>query len=114
MYPLEGWINGMDFTEGYQTILPIELADFAQLHGIHEEPAFAWWVTYTEKKRKTIISKLKSKYWQRTHKYGIIIPKSVKEVYTFDKDNGNNLWTEGINEEMNKVRIAVQESNATP
>ena len=42
-----------------------------------------------EKKRKTIISKLRSKYWQRTHNYGIRILKSVKEAYEFDKYNGN-------------------------
>ena len=52
---------------------------------------------YVEKKRKTIISKLISKYFQITHKYRISIPKSVKEPYAFDKENGNKLCTEGIN-----------------
>ena len=61
-----------------------------------------------------MIFKLKFKYWQRTHKYGIKIPKSVKETYEFDEDNGNKLWTDGIKEEMNKVRLAVQESNVSP
>ena len=67
-----------------------------------------------EKKSKTIISKLKPKYWQRTHKYSIRIQKSVKATYAFDKDNGNKLCTQGINEEINKVRIALQESNVLP
>ena len=67
-----------------------------------------------EKKSKTIISKLKPKYWQRTHKYSIRIQKSVKATYAFDKDNGNTLWIEVINEEINKVVIVVQESNASP
>ena len=43
-----------------------------------------------------------------------MIPKSVKEAYAFDKDNGNTLWIEVINEEINKVVIVVQESNASP
>ena len=55
-----------------------------------------------------MISKLKSKYWQRTHKYGIKIPESVKEAYDFDEDNRNKLWTDGIKEEMNKVKVSVQ------
>ena len=70
---------------------PIGLADFAQLHGIHEEAAFSRWIPYVERKRKAMISKMKSKYWQRTHKYGIKIPKSVKEAYKFDEENGNKL-----------------------
>ena len=45
------------------------------------------------------------------NKYRISIPKSVKEAYAFDKYNSNKLWTEGINEEINKARISVQESN---
>ena len=36
--------------------------------------------------------------------------ESVKEAYAFDEENGNKLWTEGINKEMNKVRIPLQES----
>ena len=98
------WISLKDLKQSY----PIELADFFQLHGIHEEAAFAWWIPYIERKRKSIISKLKSKYWQRTHKYGIKIPKSVKESYEFNEDNGNKLWTDGIKEEINKVRLAVK------
>ena len=61
-----------------------------------------------------MISKLKSKYWQRTHKYIIKISTSVKETYKFDEENRNKLWADGINEEMNKVRVAVQESNISP
>ena len=61
-----------------------------------------------------MVSRLKSKYWQRTHKYGIKIPKSVNEAYEFDENNKIKLWIYGIKEEMNKVRVAVQESNVSP
>ena len=61
-----------------------------------------------------MVSRLKSKYWQRTHKYGIKIPKSVNEAYEFDEENGNKLCTDGIKEKMNKVRVSVQESNVSP
>ena len=54
-----------------------------------------------------IISKIKSKYWQCTHKYGIFIPKSVEEAYEEDKRNGNTLWTEAIAEEIEKIRKAI-------
>ena len=45
------WIALKDLKQSY----PIELAYFAQLHGIHEEAAFAWWVLYLERKRKVMI-----------------------------------------------------------
>ena len=104
------WIALKDIKQSY----PIVLADFAQLHGIHEEAYFEWWIPYVERKKKDMIYKLKSKYWQRTHKYKIKIPKSVKEAYEFDEENGNKLWTDGIKEEMNNVRLSVQESNVSP
>ena len=47
------------------------------------EPAFAWWVPHTLKKRNRIIVKVKSTYWMRTHKFGIRIPKTVEEAKTW-------------------------------
>ena len=41
---------------------PIELAEYAVANKIDKEPAFAWWVPYTLKKRQRIISKVKAKY----------------------------------------------------
>ena len=58
---------------------------------ISEEPAFAWWCPYVFRKRNRIISKVKSKYWQRTHKYGIRVPHSVKEAIAIDQANGNTV-----------------------
>ena len=104
------WITLKDLKQSY----PTELSDFSQLHGIHEEADFACWIPYIERKIKVMISKLRSKYWQRTYKYVINISKSVNESYEFDKENGNKLWTNGIKEEMNTVMVAIQESNVSP
>ena len=64
-------------------------------------------------KRAAIISKVKSKYWSRTHKYGIRIPKSVKEARAIDRENGNTLWWDAICEEMKNVRVAFEEFPGT-
>ena len=74
---------------------------------IDDEPAFAWWVPYTIRKTKQIISKLKSKYWERTHKYGMRVPKRVDEAYEIDKENGDTLWADAMEEEMPKIKNAV-------
>lgn len=54
----------------------IKLTEYAIMHKIDKELAFAWWVPYIIKKLRSIISKLKSKYWQQTHNYGIHIQKN--------------------------------------
>ena len=73
------------------------------------KPAFAWWVRDVIKKRAAIISKVKSKYWQHTHKFGICIAKSVDEAIKLDKENGNTLWWDAIYKEMKNVWIAFEE-----
>ena len=70
------WVSLNDLNESY----PVQTAEYSVAAKIAMEPAFAWWVPYTLKKRNLIISKVKSKYWHRTHKYGIRIPKSVEEA----------------------------------
>ena len=45
---------------------------------IIEETEFVSWEPYILKKQKAIIDKVKLKFWDRTHKYGIDILKSTK------------------------------------
>ena len=92
----------------------VELADYAKRVKIDDEPVFAWWVTYIQKKREIIWSKVKSKYWQRTHKYGIPLPNSVKESYELGEENNNYLWQKSIEEEMEKVKASVAELITSP
>ena len=61
-----------------------------------------------------IIAKIKSKYWEKTHKYGIRIPKSVKEAWEIDAENeaaGIEVpkWWDAVMKEMKNVRIAFEE-----
>ena len=84
---------------------PVPLAEYAVQLRIAEEPAFAWWVPYVLKKRNRIIAKVKLKYWLRTHKFGIRIPKSVEEAKKFDEINGNTLWWDAICKEMKNVQV---------
>ena len=98
------WVALKDLKESY----PVQLAEYAVSARIAEEPAFAWWVPYTLRKRSRIISKVKSKYWIRTHKFGIKIPKTVAEARQFDQENGNTFWWDAICKEMRNVRPAFE------
>ena len=98
------WIPLKDMKNG----LILETARYAINNRIDKEPAFIWWVPNAMKKAKYIISKVKSKYWERTHKYGIRIPKTVQEAYAIDVENGDSYWTDAIREEMAKIKGAVR------
>ena len=104
------WVALKDLKESY----PVQLAEYATNNRIHNEPAFAWWVPYVKRKRAAMISKLKSKYWQRTHKYGIRIPKSVDEARRIDEENGDTLWMDAVRLEMANVRMAFEEYEGDP
>ena len=98
------WISMKDLKDSY----PIELAEYAVQQRIDKLPAFAWWVPHVLKKRESIISKLKTKYWQRTHKYGIRIPRNITEAIRIDKDNNNTYWMDAVKMEMTNNRIAFE------
>ena len=56
----------------------MQLLEYAVLNQIADEPAFAWWIMKELKKRDRIISKTARKYCKKTHKYGLLIPHTVK------------------------------------
>jgi hypothetical protein len=85
---------------------PIELAEYAIANQLSEEPAFKWWVADVMCRRNRIISKLKSRYWKAMHKFGIRVPKSVKEAYKIDTETGTNLWMKAIRKEIDNVKVA--------
>ena len=92
------WIALKDIKESY----PVQVAEYAGAR-ISMEPAFAWWVPHMLKKRNRIIVKVKSKYWMRTHKFIICIPKTVEEAKDLDMQNSNTLWCDAICKEMKNV-----------
>ena len=44
-----------------------------------------------------------SQQQQQKEKFGILIPRTVKEALEMDKKAGNNLWKEAIDEKMNNL-----------
>ena len=99
------WIALKDMKDSF----PVQLAEYSVRARISQEPAFAWWVSFVLKKRNRIIAKVKSKYWVRTHKFGIRVPKSVTEAKRLDEANGDTLWWDAICKEMKNVRNAFEE-----
>ena len=87
---------------------PIETAEYAVANGLDKEPAFRWWVRKTLRTRDRIISKVKTRYWKRSHKYGIELPKSVRQALAIDARNGDSAWRDAIAKEMKNVMPAFE------
>ena len=87
---------------------PVEVAEYAVGNNLDKEPAFRWWVRGVLKKREMIIKKVKTRYWKRTHKFGIELPHSVKEALAIDARTGTTFWRDAIEKEMANVMIAFE------
>ena len=84
---------------------PVDLSEYTVANQFQEDPAFKWWVKDLLRQRDRIISKVKTIYWRKTHKFGIIIPKAAKEDLDTDKATGTNFLDLNINEDMANARI---------
>ena len=60
------------------------------------------------RRRDRIISKVKTKYWRTSHKFGIRIPKTVDEAYKIDAKLGTDYWMKSIEKEVKNVRIVFE------
>ncbi|MGH3054668.1 MAG: reverse transcriptase domain-containing protein, partial [Gaiellaceae bacterium] len=87
---------------------PIEVAEYAVANKIADEPAFSWWVEDVLRRRNRIINKVRTRYWKRTHKFGIQLPKSVDEALSIDNKTGTDFWYKAIQKEMTNVMPAFQ------
>ncbi len=79
--------------------------------GIDHEPAFNWWVPHVLKKRDRInsaVARCSACYLKRTYKFGIKIPRTIKEALELDRQNGNTFWADVIAKEMTEVQKAFE------
>ena len=74
----------------------VEMAEYAWARGISNEPAFAWWVPYTLRKREVILAAVKNRIRKTTHKYGIEIRSDVEHAQKIDLRNGNTMWRDAL------------------
>ena len=89
------WEKLSDFKESH----PIKTAKYAVAQGLEFEPAFNWWVPHVLKKRARIISLVRqreARYLKKNDKYGIAVPRTPKEAYALDAQNGNTFLADNI------------------
>jgi hypothetical protein len=98
------WEKLSDVKESF----PVAVAEYAQINGLHDEPAFSWWCPHVLKKRDAIVSAMNTRYHKKTHKFGIRLPKTVEEALRLDRENGNHYWRDAIAKEISAFRVAFQ------
>jgi hypothetical protein len=99
------WENLVDLKDSHH----LETAEYAVTQGIDHKPTFNWWVPHVLKKRDRIISlvcRRTTRYLKQTNKFGIKVPKTVKEALDLDCKNGNTRWADANTKEMKEVCIA--------
>ena len=77
----------------------MQKAVFAVAQGINHEPAFNWWVQNVLKRTDRIIASIRkhqTRHLKKSHKFGIELPKTVKQAYAKDAKIGNNSWQDAI------------------
>ena len=99
-HTMKGWFMCAEWKDGTKTwvplkdmkeLYPVQVAEYSEANKLMSEPAFAWWAPFTLKKRERIIGAVKSHLKKKTHKYGLLVPNTVKETYILDKEAGNTL-----------------------
>ncbi len=85
---------------GLKESFPVQVAEYALANKILEEPAFSWWARHVLKKRDRIIKKVKARYWERTHKYGVPLPISVAEALRMERETGTDFWQRSIEKKI--------------
>ena len=89
------WGKLIYFKECY----PVQTAEYAATNYIDTEPPFNYLVPHTLKKPDSIISlvrKRQTRYLKKTHKFGIEMPKIVKEAAELHANNRDTKWMDVI------------------
>ena len=63
------------------------------------------------RKKDRLIRGAKTKYWLKTHKYGIQLPESIKEALAVDKETGTTFWRDAIEKEMKNAMVSFEFSD---
>jgi len=97
---------------------PLEVAEYAMSRNRSTQPAFAWWVPRTLRRRDMIIAGINSRVRRITHKYGIEVPRTIEEALRIDRANGEKHWQKAIDKEIKNLKVAYdilpQESKPPP
>jgi hypothetical protein len=95
------WLPLKDLKDAYT----VQITEYAAASKIANEPALNLWVHVVLRKRNCIVVKVKQ-YWRMTHKFGIRVPKTVKDALAINGETGTDFWPKALGKEMTKMKVA--------
>ena len=82
---------------------PVTCAVYAKEHGLLNEPGWKQFKKYARKakmlQRLVNNAKRSQKFGQIIYKFGVRLPRNVKEALLLDRENGNTYWEDAIKTE---------------
>jgi hypothetical protein len=112
-----GWDLEVEWKDGSTSWLPlktlkesnpIQVAEYAKGHGLDAEPAFEWWVPTVIRRQRRLIKGAMNRHQRVGYKFGIRLPRSVKDAEFLDQENGNTLWMDALRKEISAVMVAFE------
>jgi len=104
------WTNGEETWEPMILIKssdPLTMARYAHDHQLFDLKGWKWCKRYHKDPSRFIravrVYKSKVKRLFKTYKFGVEIPKFIKQALLLDQQNGNQLWLDAINKEVNEL-----------
>jgi len=86
---------------------PLTLAKYSHENQLYNLNGWKWTKRHKQNPNKFIrmlrIFKAKSRNAFKKFKFGVRNPRSVPDALQIDKENGNNLWLEAINKELEEL-----------
>jgi hypothetical protein len=114
----KGWALEVEWRDGTSSWIelkdlkasnPVMVAEYAIANKISEEPAFKWWVRDVLKRRDRCILKVETrKLFKPNMKYGVQIPRTMKEALEIDRRTGTKFWENAAKKEMGVVAPAFE------
>ena len=106
-------VRGSDGSETWEPLNiiakddPVTLAAYAKEHDLIETPGWKFLRRYTRRakmlRRMLNQARRRSKNNGPRYKFGVQVPRNVKEALAFDKANGNTLWADSMALELGQL-----------
>jgi hypothetical protein len=78
-----------------------------------DTPASAWWIGDALSHRNRIISKVSARYWEQTHKFGLLVPTTVKEELEIDQLTPKTEKEDQLTPKIEKEELEIDQRTET-
>ncbi len=86
---------------------PVTMAVYAKEHELLDTPGWKKLKSYARRAKKLMrmvnANKRAQRYNSVTYKFGVRLPRNVKEAYTLDAQNGNTYWKDAMELEISQL-----------